>query len=271
MVLQVHPAQAGEERFDTPPPAVGGRPRTAHHQAGAAPAPSRLRGPPPRVRPARRGHPRPADHRQCRAPVGARRSPRRRGPPAGPRSRPVAWVSLDSTDNQPRAFWSYVVGALRASGAVAPDNPLAHLVPGLGSEDEILRRFVAGVSELPEPVVLVLDDFHLIDDPTVIAAVTALVRVPVPQLRLVLLTRADPMLPLHRLRLAGRARGDPLGRPRPHPGRRGHPPGPRRGGARARRRRAARRPHRGVAGRAPSRGPVPRPRRAGARTRRLRR
>jgi LuxR family maltose regulon positive regulatory protein len=121
----------------------------------------------------------------------------------GPRVGPVAWVSLDSTDNQPRAFWSYAVGALRASGAVAPDNPLAHLVPGLANEDEILRRFVAGVSELPEPVVLVLDDYHLIDDPAVVSAVTALVRVPVPQLRLVLLTRADPMLPLHRLRLAG--------------------------------------------------------------------
>ena len=50
---------------------------------------------------------------------------------------------------------------------------------------------------------LVLDDFHLVDDPGVLAAVTSLVRDPVPQLRLVLLTRADPTLPLHRLRLAG--------------------------------------------------------------------
>ena len=121
----------------------------------------------------------------------------------GPAVGPVAWVSLDSTDNQPRAFWAYVVGALRASGAVAADNPLARLVPGLGDEDELFRRLVAGLTELPVPVVLVLDDFHVVDDPGVLAAVTSLVRAPVPQLRLVLLTRADPTLPLHRLRLAG--------------------------------------------------------------------
>ena len=120
-------------------------------------------------------------------------------PPVGP----VAWVSLDRSDNQPRAFWSYVVGALRGTGAVPPDNPLARLVPGLGTESEVVRRLVTGLERLPEPVVLVLDDFHLVDDPAVIAAVTTLVRSPVPQLRLVLLTRTDPMLPLHRLRVAG--------------------------------------------------------------------
>ena len=120
-----------------------------------------------------------------------------------PETLPVAWVSLDPTDNQPRAFWSCVVGALRASGAVASDNPLAGLVPGLGPEGESLHRLVAGLEQLPGPVVLVLDDFHLIDDAAVLDGVAALLREPVPQLRLVLLTRADPALALHRLRVAG--------------------------------------------------------------------
>ncbi len=116
---------------------------------------------------------------------------------------PVAWVSLDATDNQPGTFWSYVVDALRASARVSPDSPLARLVPGLGSDDETLRRLISGLTQLPGPVVLVLDDFHLIDDPSVIEGMTALMRVPVPQLRLVLITRSDPILPLHRLRVAG--------------------------------------------------------------------
>jgi len=120
-------------------------------------------------------------------------------PPVGP----VAWVSLDRSDNQPRAFWSYVVGALRGTGAVPPDNPLARLVPGLGTESEVVRRLVTGLEQLSGPVVLVLDDFHLVDDPAVMAVLTTLVRSPVPQLRLVLLTRTDPTLPLHRLRVAG--------------------------------------------------------------------
>ena len=120
-----------------------------------------------------------------------------------PQVGPVGWVSLDASDNQPRAFWSHVVGALRSTGRVAGNSPLARLVPGLGSEVETGRRLVAGLEQLSEPVVLVLDDFHLIDDPAVVAGVTTLLRSPVPQLRLVLLTRSDPMLPLHRLRVSG--------------------------------------------------------------------
>lgn len=120
-----------------------------------------------------------------------------------PEAGPVAWVSLDPTDNQPRAFWTCVIGGVRASGAVGPENPLAGLVPGLGTEAETLRRLVAGLAQLPGPVVLVLDDFDLIDDPAVMEGLGALLRARVPELRIVLLTRADPMLPLHRLRVAG--------------------------------------------------------------------
>ena len=84
-----------------------------------------------------------------------------------------------------------------------PGSPLAGLAPGLGNDQERLRRVVAGLEQLPGPVVLVLDDFHLVDDATVLADIAMLLRAPVPQLRLVLLTRSDPVLPLHRVRVAG--------------------------------------------------------------------
>ena len=136
----------------------------------------------------------------------------------GPKVGPVAWVSLDATDNQPRAFWSYVVEALRSAMPMPPGSPLAGLEPGLGNDQERLRRVVAGLEQLPGPVVLVLDDFHLVDDATVLADIAMLLRAPAPQLRLVLLTRSDPVLPLHRLRVAGaltevRSRDLALGRP----------------------------------------------------------
>ena len=121
----------------------------------------------------------------------------------GPRVGPVAWVSLDATDNHPRAFWSYAVEALRSALTLPADSPLAGLAPGLGTEQETHRRLVAGLEQLPDPVVLVLDDFHLVDDATVLADLGTLLRAPVPQLRLVLLTRSDPVLPLHRVRVAG--------------------------------------------------------------------
>jgi LuxR family maltose regulon positive regulatory protein len=116
---------------------------------------------------------------------------------------PVAWVSLDDADNEPRQFWAYLAAGIRATSAVPPGNPLAGVAPGIGVADENLRRVTGGLAELPTPIVLVLDDFQVIHDDGVLASVAGLLRHPLPQLRLVLLTRMDPALPLHRLRVAG--------------------------------------------------------------------
>ena len=116
---------------------------------------------------------------------------------------PVAWLSLDDGDNEPRSFWAYVLGALRTVLTLPPGNALAGLDPALGREDENLRRLTAGITELSTPVVLVVDDFHLVHHPAVLAGMSTLLRRPLSQLRLVLLTRSDPALPLHRLRVSG--------------------------------------------------------------------
>jgi LuxR family maltose regulon positive regulatory protein len=122
---------------------------------------------------------------------------------AEPAVGPVAWLSLDETDNEPRAFWRYVLEALRTAVSVPPGNAMAGLDLVLGREDENLRRLTAGIAELPVPIVLVMDDFHHVQDPGVLTGMASLVRRPLPQLRLVLLTRSDPALPLHRLRVSG--------------------------------------------------------------------
>ncbi len=114
---------------------------------------------------------------------------------------PVAWLSLDESDNHPRSFWTYFVAAIRTAADIPRGNPLAGLAPGLGVGDESLRRLVAGLSRLPEPVVVVLDDFQFVHEPAVLARLAELLRHPPPQLRLVLLTRADPSLPLRRLKI----------------------------------------------------------------------
>ena len=116
---------------------------------------------------------------------------------------PVAWLSLDETDNHAPLFWAYVVAALRRAVEVPPGNPLAGLSPGLGDEGENLRRLVAGIASLPTPVVLVLDDFQVIRDSALLSSLADLLRRAPAQLRLVILTRADPALPLNRLRVAG--------------------------------------------------------------------
>ncbi|HEX3206324.1 MAG TPA: hypothetical protein VHQ68_08805, partial [Propionibacteriaceae bacterium] len=122
---------------------------------------------------------------------------------SGPAVGKLAWVSLDEADSEPRLFWSYVLTALRRSGAVPPDNDLAELMPGPIVDEETIRRILYGISQLPAPFVLVLDDFHDIHDADVLSGVAMLLRYPLPQRRLVLITRMDPMLSLHRLRLSG--------------------------------------------------------------------
>ena len=114
----------------------------------------------------------------------------------------VAWLTLEAHDDSPAAFWSEVVEALRVAGTVPPGHPLDGVrVPSRVSPD-LVRRILSGIEQLPAPVVLVLDDFHVLTSADVLEAVGDLVRYPLP-LRLVLLTRADPALATHRLRAQG--------------------------------------------------------------------
>jgi LuxR family transcriptional regulator, maltose regulon positive regulatory protein len=116
---------------------------------------------------------------------------------------PVAWLSLDVGDNEAGRFWAYTVAALCQSGAVPRDSVLWGLAPRPGSEKRFLPLLVSGLTELPTPVVLVLDDLQDITDAALLEGLEFLVRHAPPQLRLVLATRVDPPLPLQRLRLSG--------------------------------------------------------------------
>jgi LuxR family maltose regulon positive regulatory protein len=114
----------------------------------------------------------------------------------------VAWLTLRSADDSIASFWDAVLTALRVSGSVPDGHPLAHLSPEGGVNPGFLLALNRGLDALKTPVILILDDFHAIADDEVLTAVTELVSRPTP-LRLVLLTRVDPPMPLHRLRLAG--------------------------------------------------------------------
>jgi LuxR family transcriptional regulator, maltose regulon positive regulatory protein len=115
---------------------------------------------------------------------------------------PICWVSVEAHDDAGQ-FWSLVLASLRAQGAVPPDNPLVELRPGPRPDAAFLSRVIEGIAALPSPVVLVLDDLHDVDSRAVLDGLALLIRHRPAQLRLVLVSRFDPPLPLHRLRLAG--------------------------------------------------------------------
>ena len=113
----------------------------------------------------------------------------------------VAWVGLDEFDNRPGVFWSYVVAALRRSGVAVPKTLRG--VPQEAGDDGFLLRLTAALADLEPAVTLVLDDLHLLSEPGVLKGLDFVLRNVGAGLRLVVASRMDPLLPLHRYRLAG--------------------------------------------------------------------
>ncbi len=121
------------------------------------------------------------------------------------RRRPAAaWLSVEPEDADPAQFWIRVLAALQASPAVAPTSSLGTLRPPPGPDRRFVARLLRACDEQPEPLALVLDDLHqLIGTPSMTTLAEA-TRRGLGNLHLVISTRADPPLPLQRLRLDDR-------------------------------------------------------------------
>ena len=119
---------------------------------------------------------------------------------------PVAWLSLDAGDNDPARFWRHAVAALER---VAP-RVSERIGPLLGpptppSFEGLVTALINELATQPgeDKVLLVLDDYHLIDAPSVHASLTFLLEHQPAGLLLVRASRSDPPLPLARLRARG--------------------------------------------------------------------
>jgi hypothetical protein len=112
------------------------------------------------------------------------------------------WVSLDRGDNDPVRLWWHVVCALQQALPDLGDSrglrPPSSLAPDL--DGQVLPALVRQLAALAPPMVLVLDDYHLIRNPRCHEQMAfVLGRLP-PSVQVLLITRADPPLPLARLR-----------------------------------------------------------------------
>ena len=119
---------------------------------------------------------------------------------AAARPAAVAWLSLDEHDNRPSSFWSHVVAALRRSGVAVP---YAWPAATRGRQHVFLLRLASVLAAQDPPATLVLDDFHVLTEPLVLDGLNFVLRNAGAGLRLVACSRMDPLLPLHRYRLAG--------------------------------------------------------------------
>lgn len=114
----------------------------------------------------------------------------------------VAWLSVDAADNDPARFWAYVLSSVR--DAVAPNEAAAETIPRhadiLG---EVLPNLLNHVATDAHDLVLVLDDYHALNNPTIDAQLAYLLEGMPSNMRVIIGTRSAPSVSLSRLRASG--------------------------------------------------------------------
>jgi LuxR family maltose regulon positive regulatory protein len=120
-------------------------------------------------------------------------------------TRAFAWVSLDPGDDDPARLWWYILSALqRARPEIGGEELLrAVRVPNPDIAGTVLPILANELAALTAPVVLVLDDYHVIKERSCHEQLASLLQHLPRSVQIVLITRADPPLPLARLRAAG--------------------------------------------------------------------
>src|SRR5215471_6450350 len=119
----------------------------------------------------------------------------------------AAWLSLEQDDDDLTRFWSYVFAAvsrvhqgLEASALALLQGSAPQQLPPI---ETVLTVWINGLAALSHEVMLILDDYHVITAPSIHRSLTYLIDHLPPRLHLVIATRADPPLPLARLRTRG--------------------------------------------------------------------
>jgi LuxR family maltose regulon positive regulatory protein len=120
-------------------------------------------------------------------------------------SRRFAWISLDPGDNDPVRLWSYIVRALQRA---CPELPGEEMLRSLRVRvpdiiGALIPVLVNELTAISAPVVLILDDYHVISEPSCHDQLDFLLAHLPLSIQIVLLARADPPLLLGRLRATG--------------------------------------------------------------------
>ncbi len=117
--------------------------------------------------------------------------------------RAACWITLDHRDNDATLFWTYLITAVNRAANGVGAAALSMLQPPMPPIEVVLSSLLNDLAATDSDLVLVLDDYHLIDAPDIRDGMTFLLANIPPQLRLILSGRSDPALPLPRLRSRG--------------------------------------------------------------------
>jgi len=119
----------------------------------------------------------------------------------------IAWLSLDERDNDPKRFITYLTAAISQVDQVDPEveNRMRSVIQSSQPLplENVLTALVNVIAKQPNRVIVVLDDYHLIDAQAVNEALVFLLENIPPCMHLVIASREDPPLPVSRLRARG--------------------------------------------------------------------
>jgi LuxR family maltose regulon positive regulatory protein len=115
----------------------------------------------------------------------------------------IAWLSLDAGDNDPVTFWTYVVEAIDRAAPGLVSGARSSLTASQVSVDAVVTTLLNGLTASDGDIVLVLDDLHVIESPAINEQLGYFLEHLPARAHLVVGTRADPAIPLARLRARG--------------------------------------------------------------------
>lgn len=116
---------------------------------------------------------------------------------------PNVWISLDENDNNPFRFWTHTIESLKQCCSVFNDKSAAYYLDADPSGNTLVATLINQLSRLSEKVVLIWDDFHIIENDSILSCVNYLLDSLPKHVHVYMSSRYQPLLSLSRLRIEG--------------------------------------------------------------------
>lgn len=118
----------------------------------------------------------------------------------------VVWLQVEASDSDPARYWSFLVDAIGNSRPVVADTLRPVVAGSQGDDVAVVTALVNALAELNEPMIVVIDDYHLIDNASIHRGMERLVDLCPDHVTIVIATRVDPPFRLGRLRVRNHVR-----------------------------------------------------------------
>ena len=117
------------------------------------------------------------------------------------RDEALAWLQVEASDSDPARFWAYLVAAMGQAHPAIASALHGAVVGSKGDDRVVVTALVNELAKLTDPLVIVIDDYHLIDNASIHQGVERLIELCPATTTVVLSTRIDPPFRLGRLRV----------------------------------------------------------------------